>query len=590
MNREVYRFLLQTFGRRPGIWAGVASEIIRTLCQRVWVTIVVAQIAAKLAAHDVAAAKHYVLLFFGVYIFGAAIGIIGDLIAIRAEDDEYEHVEIRFYKKLTNKDMSFYRDNQTGYLVSLFRHHADNGLLLVRQIRTEVVRAFVSLVVPVVVLGIVDMRLGLVALAILIVQMLYIGWSSSKVNKYRKWTHEIYRKMTGEVSDHITNIVAYKSGGVDAKAQSRVKALAHEETEAYWIRRKITMMLDAPRELITAAGVTAAFLVVLGHTTDNPTTVGLVILTITYMFQIIRSVSELPALTTNHDDMITKIHPTLQYFEKAYETIRDPEQPKPLAIKRGAISLKNVGFSYPLHHGQKNTVPVFSDLNLNIKGGEQVGVVGLSGAGKSTLVSLLMRFDDVDSGAITIDGTDIRDVRQAELHQNIAYVPQEPLLFHNTIRENIAYFSDDSTDKDVIKAAKAAHAHGFISKLPNGYDTVVGERGVKLSGGQKQRVVIARAILKNTKIIIFDEATSALDTESEKIIQAALPQIIGRQTAIVIAHRLSTIAGLERILVMHEGQIVETGTHDELLSLKGRYYSLWQKQITSGNHTKERLK
>jgi len=181
-------------------------------------------------------------------------------------------------------------------------------------------------------------------------------------------------------------------------------------------------------------------------------------------------------------------------------------------------------------------------------------------------------------------------VRQSELHQSIAYVPQEPLLFHNTIRENIAYFSEEATDKAIIRAAKAAHAHEFIEKLPNGYDTVVGERGVKLSGGQKQRVAIARAILKNARIMIVDEATSALDTESEKIIQAALPQIIGKQTAIVIAHRLSTIAGLERILVMHDGEIVESGSHDELLELKGRYYSLWQKQITSGSHDAKQVK
>src|SRR5438270_4438004 len=235
------------------------------------------------------------------------------------------------------------------------------------------------------------------------------------------------------------------------------------------------------------------------------------------MFQIIRSVSELPTLMTNHDDMITKLHPTLQYLGTAYETVRDPSLPKTLHIRKGAIKLDKVGFSYPAHSGQSKRIPVFTDLSIDIKGGEQIGIVGLSGAGKSTLVSLLMRFDDVNSGAITIEGTNIKDVKQTELHQNIAYVPQEPLLFHNTIRENIAYFSEKSTDKDIIKAAKAAHAHEFITKLPNGYHTVVGERGVKLSGGQKQRVVIARAILKNTRIMIFDEATSALDTESEKI-------------------------------------------------------------------------
>ena len=220
-------------------------------------------------------------------------------------------------------------------------------------------------------------------------------------------------------------------------------------------------------------------------------------------------------------------------------------------------------------------------LSLNtIKGGEQVGIVGLSGAGKSTLASLLLRFDEIDGGSIKIDNIDIRDVRQNQLRQKIAYVPQEPLLFHRSIKENIAYYNCDIEDAEIICAAKAAHAHEFIEKLPDGYDTIVGERGVKLSGGQKQRVAIARAILKKTPIMIFDEATSALDSESEQIIQRALPEIIGKQTAIVVAHRLSTVAGLDRIIVMHEGKIVESGTHEELLALNGRYNSLWQKQTS----------
>lgn len=424
-----------------------------------------------------------------------------------------------------------------------------------------------------------DLRVGLVAMLVILLQLGYVIWSSSNAQQYRAESHEIYRRITGEVSDQITNIVAFKSSGAERKAAQAMNELATQETDAFWKRRKTTTILDLPRSIITAFGVTAAIYFVIDRAQyGDPNALGLVVLTTSYMFQIIRNVRSLPNLIDSHDDYVAKIYPTLNYLSNIYETVTDPVKPVALTVTQGAIALEKVNFSYPSHLDDKSKVPVFSDLALQVKGGEQVGIVGLSGAGKSTLASLLLRFNDVDAGSITIDGTNIRDVSQSELRQKIAYVPQEPLLFHRTVRENIAYFVDDVSDKAIIEAAKAAHAHEFITELPNGYETIVGERGVKLSGGQKQRVAIARAILKKAPILIFDEATSALDSESEQIIQRALPNILGKQTAIVIAHRLSTIAGLDRIIVMDKGKIIEEGTHQQLLKQKGRYYSLWLKQ------------
>lgn len=578
MNKDVFIHMLQTYGRRPGVWIGLVAEVVRTLMQRVWVAILVAQMAANLASGDLEAAKHHALCFFAVYIIGALIGAAGELIAVDAEDKEYERLLMAYYTKLTSKDMSFYRDHQTGYLVSLFRQYLDSMMQLVRLSRGEVTRMIISLAAPVVVLFVADMRLGLAILGVVVIQMFYIFWASSKANYWRERSHEIYREVTGKVSDIITNIVAFRSGGLETPTRSKLEKLVHEETETFWQRRKIVTLLDIPRELATAIGVTVAFFIVLSGTPSGATSVGLILLTLTYLFQVIRSVSELPNLITIYDDFATKLYPTLRYLATDHETIRDVPNPKKLVIKSGSITIKNIGFTYPAHSNKKNTSSVFQDLNITIHGGERVGIVGLSGAGKSTLVSLLMRFDDVTQGEISIDGTNIRDVQQNELHQKIAYVPQEPLLFHSTINENIAYFNSKATKKQIIAASKAAHAHEFIQKLPDGYNTVVGERGIKLSGGQKQRIVIARAILKNAPIMIFDEATSALDTESEKIIQQSLPSIIGKHTAIIIAHRLSTVANLDRILVMHNGQIIEAGTHKELLALKGRYHSLWQAQ------------
>ena len=376
-------------------------------------------------------------------------------------------------------------------------------------------------------------------------------------------------------ADDVTNIVAYKSAGQEESALTRMNKLRVLEMDAFWSRHRIVALLDAPRSIITVVLTTVALWLVLGSKASGGESVKLLILTLTYMFQIIRNVGDLPELIYHHDDLVTKLGPTLATLAPTYETIRDPLHPVSLKLNGAAIEIKDLSFKY---REDSTDTYIFKNLDLRIKAGEHVGIVGLSGAGKSTLASLLMRFDDIESGTICIDGTDIRAIAQSILRQNIAYVPQEPILFHRTIRENIAYHNDSASDQDVQRAARAAHAHDFITTLPKGYDTVVGERGVKLSGGQKQRVVIARAVLKNAPIVLFDEATSALDSESEHIIQHALPTIIGSHTAIIIAHRLSTVAGLDRIIVMHGGIIEEQGTHAELLKSKGRYYSLWQKQ------------
>ncbi len=580
MNKEVYKHLLRSYGRSFRQWLGYITEIFRVVVMRVYVLILLAKVTASIASGDLKAAKYYTLLFFFSYITAAIVGTIGEYITLEIENKEYHKLAIKFYKKLVGKDVAFYRDNQTGYLASIFRQYLDGSITLVRFFKGEALGAFVSLVVPPVVLFFASPKIGLIAVGVVLVQFVYIIWSSSRSNTYRQISHEAYRKTTGEFSDVITNIIAFKSSGVEEKAQKTMEELLRVENNAFVKRYRKTKILDLPRNIITACGITVAVYVIVSSSSGlNPASLGLIVLTLTYMFQIVRSVDALPALVSTHDDLITKIYPTLKYLNSAYEEVQDPKAPVHLAIKKGGISIEKVCFSYPSHSKNENKIPVFNNLTVKIKGGERVGIVGLSGSGKSTLANLLLRFDEVQSGSIKIDGINIKDVAQSELRRKIAYVPQEPLLFHRSIKDNIAYYTE-SNDADIVEAAKAAHAHEFISKLPQAYDTLVGERGIKLSGGQKQRVAIARAILKKAPIMLFDEATSALDSESEQIIQRALPEIIGSQTAIVVAHRLSTVAGLDRIIVMHEGSIVEQGTHEELLGQKGRYYSLWQKQTT----------
>ena len=246
---------------------------------------------------------------------------------------------------------------------------------------------------------------------------------------------------------------------------------------------------------------------------------------------------------------------------------------KPLTINRGEINFEGVSFK---HHDAKESI--FENFNLDIKPGERIGLVGISGSGKTTLTKLLLRFADVQDGQITIDGQDIKNIQQVSLREAIAYVPQETSLFHRSIAENIAYAKPDATQKEIERAAKLANAHEFIKSLPDGYDTLVGERGIKLSGGQRQRIAIARAILKDAPILVLDEATSALDSESEALIQDALVKLMKGRTSIVVAHRLSTIASLDRIIVLENGKIVEQGSHAELLKKQGEYNKLWSRQ------------
>ncbi len=252
--------------------------------------------------------------------------------------------------------------------------------------------------------------------------------------------------------------------------------------------------------------------------------------------------------------------------------ITDKPGAKPLAVSGGTIALKDVSFGYEAER------PILRGVDIEVPAGKTIAIVGSSGSGKSTIGRLLFRFYDVNGGALTIDGQDVRDVTQESLHQQIGVVPQDTVLFNDTIYYNIAYGRPDASEAEIIAAAKAAKIHDFVMSLPKGYDTAVGERGLKLSGGEKQRVGIARTLLKNPPILLLDEATSALDTDTEREIQAELKAMGQGRTVITIAHRLSTIADADEIIVLENGKIVERGRHESLLTKNGRYAQLWQRQ------------
>ena len=270
-------------------------------------------------------------------------------------------------------------------------------------------------------------------------------------------------------------------------------------------------------------------------------------------------------------EQVGKCRQALSIINAAHDIV-DMKDAKPLVVTQGEIQFKAVSFHYA------DGVKLFQNKNIRISPGEKVGLVGFSGSGKSTFVNLILRLFDVDSGQITIDQQNIKEVTQESLRENIALIPQDISLFHRTLRDNISYGSFAASEEEVIEASKKAHCHEFISELNDGYQAMVGERGIKLSGGQRQRIAIARALLKNAPILILDEATSALDSVTEKYIQDALHHLMQKKTTIVIAHRLSTLSEMDRILVFDKGQIIEDGTHEELIKLNGHYATMWHMQ------------
>jgi len=479
----------------------------------------------------------------------------------------------RIFGHLLQQSQQFHAERFSGTLVSQTTKFMSGYVRLAEATVMQVIPLVLSFVfAAIILLPKAPLFVG-VLFVFSIVYMVTTAKGTKRVRELSSEDAEAQSKQTGQLSDALSNILTVKSFAATSKELARFR----EVTEATRQKTNAHVSLHNSRQLyfsVLTSGMTsisvalAAASVVLFHTE-----IGVAFLVLDYTSTIIARLWQFSSTTLRDvNRAFGEAHDMVRILDEK-PAIADPLKPEQLRIKKGAISFNDVSFA----HADAGEV-LFRNFNLAIKSGEKVGLVGRSGAGKTTYTKLLLRFSDIDSGSITIDGQNITAITQDDLRSTIAYVPQEPLLFHRSIKENIGYGLDGATNAQIIKAARKAHADEFIAKLPRGYDTLVGERGVKLSGGQRQRIAIARAILKDAPILVLDEATSALDSESEKLIQDSLAALMRNRTAIVIAHRLSTIQHMDRIVVLDEGRIVEEGSHRQLLAKKGVYAQLWAHQ------------
>lgn len=378
-------------------------------------------------------------------------------------------------------------------------------------------------------------------------------------------------KVSARLSDTISTMLVIKMFAREKEERQSFDAITQNEYVARkraWNYQNFTFLVQG---LLMAVLELGGMYIVLRLWINGVVSNGTVVLVQVYIANIMGVFWQLGRVIGKMTRLFADAEEMVDIFELQQDII-DPVNPELSHILHGEIVFDGVTFGYG------DGAMVFEDFSLAIQSGEKIGLVGTSGAGKSTITKLLLRFADPQSGCIRIDGQDIKCLRQNDVRRAISYVPQEPVLFHRSLRENIAYGKPHATDEEIIEAAKKAHAHEFIERLEKGYDTLVGERGVKLSGGERQRVALARAILKDAPILILDEATSSLDTVSEQLIQKALDELMKNKTVIVIAHRLSTIRKMNRIIVLEAGRVEEEGDHTTLLDKDGAYANLWRHQ------------
>ncbi|GAB3804133.1 ABC transporter ATP-binding protein [Virgibacillus kimchii] len=488
---------------------------------------------------------------------------VGNKILFDIRDRLFDHIQ-----KLS---LNFYSRTKSGEIISRVIHDVEQTKNFVI---TGLMNVWLDLVTILIAIGIMltmDVWLTIVAIILFPLYGFSVKYFYGRLRSLTRQRSQALAEVQGHLHERVQGVPVTRSFALEEYEQGQFegrnsnflsKALDHTRWNAKTFAVTNTITDLAPLLVIAFAGY---------HVISGNLTLGTMVAFVGYMERVYSPLRRLINSSTVLVQSIASIDRVFEFANEKYD-VTDKEDAKELKRVNGSISMENVSFSYD------EEKQVLKNVNLDVKEGETIAFVGMSGGGKSTLISLIPRFYDVTGGSIKVDGQDIRDVKARSLRNNIGMVLQDNILFSESIAMNIRMGNPDATDREVVEAAKLANAHEFIQEMSDGYDTLVGERGVKLSGGQKQRIAIARVFLKNPPILIFDEATSALDLESEHMIQEALEKLASTRTTFIVAHRLATITHADRIVLIENGEVVEEGTHDELMKERGHYYDLYQVQ------------
>ena len=484
--------------------------------------------------------------------------------------------QISLGSHLTKMDLGFFHNNPTGTLVSRFTADIVQIRNVVSNALTSLGKDLMSVIALVGVMFYQNMELAFISIFIFpiaILPIVKLGRRMRKVTSNQQVETGVFMTLLAQTFQGMRVVKAY---GMEKYEKNRIRILVQKLFELSFKAARIHALVSPIME--TLGGVAICVVIAYGglQVIDGDSTTGELFSFITALLMAYDPMKKLGNLNVSIQEGLAGAQRLFNVLDTK-PILFDKPNAKELTSVKGAISISNVTFSYG------SDLPVLSNVCLEVPAGKRIALVGPSGAGKSTILNLIPRFYDVDEGQISIDGIDVREVTMATLHQNIALVSQEITLFDDTIHANIAYGRSDASNEDIYNAARHAAAHDFIVELPQGYDTQIGEQGVKLSGGQRQRLAIARAMLKNSPILLLDEATSALDTKSERQVQVSLDKLMSGRTTLVIAHRLSTVVDADVIYVIEGGQIVQFGSHDALINKGGPYAKLYALQFTSNN-------